>query len=176
MPEIILLAGPNGAGKTSFAQKLLSLPQVDHVFLNADEIARALRTPALTGRQLDSRAGRVLLELLRENSIAGRNILLETTLSGRSYIPQLPKWRALGYIIKMHYLRLPSAQASIDRVAKRVAAGGHDIEKEALQRRYDRSLMHATIFRTLVDEFYLFESLEGSFELTEAWSRDDYER
>jgi predicted ABC-type ATPase len=176
MPEIILLAGPNGAGKTSFAQKLLSLPQVDHVFLNADEIAKTLRTPVLTGRQLDGRAGRVLLEQLRSHTSDGRNILLETTLSGRSYIGQLPKWRALTYAVKMYYLHLPSVQASIDRVAKRVAAGGHDIERDALQRRYDRSLLHATIFRTLVDEFYLFESLEGSFELTEAWSRDDYER
>ena len=49
-----------------------------------------------------------------------------------------------------------------------MAAGGHDIPEEDARRRFGRSLAGFEAVRHLVDAWYLFDSLEGSFELVVA--------
>ena len=68
------------------------------------------------------------------------------------------------------YLRLPSVERSIDRVRRRVEAGGHDIPETIIRRRYARSLVcFEQIYKPLVDEWYVWESLEGDFKVAETW-------
>lgn len=45
-----------------------------------------------------------------------------------------------GWRVELVYLALPTVQLSHDRVAERVAHGGHDIPSEAIDRRFARSL------------------------------------
>src|SRR5690242_12783943 len=127
MREIIIIAGPNGAGKTSFANEYLPAEHEALIFINADEIARELATTGLSGAQLDLRAGRMMLEQIDEAIIQQREIMFETTLASMSYARKIPAWQTLGYHVSLIYLRLPSVEASIARVRRRVAAGGHDI-------------------------------------------------
>ncbi|MEQ1616772.1 MAG: zeta toxin family protein [Terricaulis sp.] len=168
MPEIIIIAGPNGAGKTSFANKFLPFAP-DLAYVNADEIARELIDTVLSSAQRDIRAGRLMLERIDALIQARAELMFETTLATLTYAARIPAWRALGYHVTLAYLRLPNVEASIGRVARRVAAGGHDIPEPIIRRRFTRSLeCLETRYKPIVDEWYIYDSLEGDFRLAES--------
>ncbi len=170
MHEIIIIAGPNGAGKTTFANAFLRSTE-GLVYVNADEMARELTDPALTPAQCDIRAGKQMLERIAALVQARVEFVFETTLASLTYATRIPAWRALGYFVTLVYLRLPNVEASIARVRRRVEAGGHGIPEPIIRRRFSRSLecLEAR-YKPIVDEWYIYDSLEGDFSLAEAWN------
>jgi hypothetical protein len=61
-------------------------------------------------------------------------------------------------------LRLGSVEESVARVCKRVEAGGHGIPENAIRRRFGKSAGYfETIYKPLVDSWYLWDSREGGF-------------
>jgi len=169
MQEIIIIAGPNGAGKTSFANQYLLSLREGRVFINADEIAGELSSDLGRGR-LDLQAGREMLALIDGLAAARREFMFETTLASLRYARAIRTWRSLGYRVGLVYLRLQSVEVSIERVRRRVAEGGHDIPEATIRRRYSRSTEYLeTIYKRLVNEWYIWDSLEGEFRPAEAW-------
>lgn len=140
MPTCWIIAGPNGAGKTTFA--LTHLPQVagcQH-FVNADLIAAGLSPLAPALQQ--AAAGRLLLQEVRSHIEHGRSFALETTLAGRGYLKLVDQLRGANWRVELIYLALPDKAMSHQRVAERVAHGGHDIPPADIERRFARSLRH----------------------------------
>jgi hypothetical protein len=94
-PRCIVIAGPNGAGKTTFAREYL--PHAANVvhFVNADLIAAGLSPfqPSLVALS----AGRLLVRELDRLATSRRSFAFESTLSGRSYLPRIQRWKAAGY-------------------------------------------------------------------------------
>ena len=133
--RIVIIAGPNGAGKTTFARQYLSIEGNGLAFLNADEIAAELCPEA--PEKVAIRAGRMMLEQIKEHINAGKSFALETTLSGRGYARAIPKWREEGFRVAMIFLRLPNPEIAGARVANRIVEGGHSIPPEDIYRRYD---------------------------------------
>jgi predicted ABC-type ATPase len=163
VPTLIIIAGPNGAGKTTFAREYLSADERSFEFVNADEIAGDL-----AGRDFD--AARVMLRRIDELVEAGADFVVETTLANLGYAQKIPDWRRRGYLVSLVYLRLDSVEHSIARVRKRVTAGGHGIPEETIRRRFGRSEDYfQTIYRSIVDEWYIWSSQEGRFLLIESW-------
>jgi predicted ABC-type ATPase len=168
IPEIIIIAGPNGAGKTSFANAFLPTTE-GLAYVNADEIARGLTDRALPSSHRDIRAGRLMLQHLDALFRARAEFMFETTLATLTYLPKIRTWRGAGYYVSLAYLRLPSVEASIERVRRRVAAGGHDIPVPTIRRRFTRSLQCLEqYYKAVVDEWFVYDSLEGDFSLAEA--------
>jgi predicted ABC-type ATPase len=96
--------------------------------------------------------------------------MFETTLASLSYARKISTWRKQGYSVALIYLRLPNVEASIDRVRRRVEAGGHDIQKAVIRQRFAKSAKYfETLYKPIVDEWYVWDSLEGDFQLAEAW-------
>lgn len=132
-----IIAGPNGAGKTTFAMKYL--PGLGcWRFINADEIARGL-SPLDESSALLA-ASKIFLHKIDEHIAIKQTFAFETTLSGKTYLPKIKKWRMDGWRVEMFYLYLPSALMSSLRVSARVKQGGHSIPADAIERRYPRSL------------------------------------
>lgn len=170
MQEIIIIAGPNGAGKTSFANEYLPAAREGLVYVNADEIARELAGLGLTSAQLNLRAGREMLSRIDALADAGAEIMFETTLASLSYAKKIPGWQERGYTVALIYLRLPNAEMSIDRVNRRVAAGGHSVPEAVIRQRFARSVTYLeSLYKPIVNEWYIWDSLEGEFRLAEAW-------
>jgi predicted ABC-type ATPase len=168
--EIIIIAGPNGAGKTSFANEYLPAAREGLVYLNADEIAREIADPALTKAQRDLRAGREMLMRIDTLVSSGTEFMFETTLASLSYAKKIPAWKASGYVVALIYLRLPSVEMSIERVRRRVAAGGHGIAEPVIRQRFAKSTAYLeSHYKPAVDEWYIWDSLEGQFRLSQAW-------
>ena len=172
MQEVIIIAGPNGAGKTSFANEYIPAAEGGLVFVNADEVARELAHLDLPQPQLDIRAARTMLERIDALTQARTEFMLETTLASLTYARKIPVWQNLGYTVVLIYPRLPSADQAIDRVRRRVEAGGHDIPVETIRRRFARSARYLEEFyKPIVDEWYIWDSLEGDFQIAESWDQ-----
>jgi predicted ABC-type ATPase len=172
VPEVIIIAGPNGAGKTTFASEYLPARRQRLDFVNADEIGREVALQGLPQQRADMRAARIMLERINQRVTAGTDFAFETTLATRTYARKIPLWRRSGYVVSIIYLRLPSVEASIVRVRRRVEADGHSIPEETIRRRFDKSLNYFEgIYKSIVDEWYIWDSLEGTFAPAESWDR-----
>lgn len=137
-PTCWIIAGPNGAGKTTFA--LDYLPDVAGCkhFINADLIAAGL-SPLQPEREHMAASRLYLAEI--ERRVSERvDFGFETTLSGRGYLRLVERLKRAGWRTELIYLALPSVDLSRQRVAERVAHGGHDIPAAAIDRRFARSL------------------------------------
>ena len=137
-PTCTLIAGPNGAGKTTFALRYLPEIAGCRNFVNADLIAAGL-SPLSPEREWLA-ASRLLLREIKDYVARQEDFAFETTLSGRSYLRLILRLLADGWWVNLYYLWLPSVEISMARVAERVAHGGHDIPREAIIRRYPRSI------------------------------------
>jgi predicted ABC-type ATPase len=175
VPSIIIIAGPNGAGKTTFGDEYLSIEERRFEFVNADEIARGLDAQGIQASS-DVLAARMMLRRVDELVQANADFVVETTLASLAYAQKIPTWRAKGYVVSLAYLRLGSPEEAMMRVRKRVAAGGHSIPEDTIHRRFEKSLRYfETIYKSIVDEWYIWESREGAFTLVEARSESSHE-
>lgn len=154
--RIVIIAGPNGAGKTTFAREFL--PNEAHCpnFVNADLIAAGLSpfAPELAA----FKAGRLMLEAIAEHARRGESFAFETTLSGLTYIRMIPKWQSDGYTVTLIFLSLPSAEMALDRVATRVAQGGHNVPKAVVRRRFAAGIKNFERYKLLVDGWQLYDN------------------
>lgn len=139
-----IIAGPNGAGKTTFAMTYLPKTTGTLNFINADLIAADL-SPS-DPSTAETEAARIFLRRIEEAISAGENFAFETTLSGRAHLRRIQRVRLEGWHVRLIYLYLPSVEMSMKRVAARVREGGHDIPKDAILRRYSKSLHNLIYF------------------------------
>jgi predicted ABC-type ATPase len=113
-----------------------------------------------------------MLERIDDIARRGTDFMFETTLATQTYARKISVWQRYGYTVSLIYLRLPSVDASLARVRRRVEAGGHGIPDEIVRRRFARSIAYfENTYKSLVDEWYLWDSLEGAFSLTDSWHR-----
>jgi len=167
VPEIIIIAGPNGAGKTTFASEYLPAEPKRFVFVNADEIAREV-AQGVSRQGVDARAARMMLRRIDDLGDSGADFAFETTLATLSYARKIPPWRRAGYVVSLIYLRLPDVETSMRRVRRRVEAGGHGIPEHVIRRRFEKSAVYLeNIYKPVVDKWYVWNSIEGSFTLAE---------
>ena len=155
--KIFAIAGPNGAGKTTFATEFLTNEAHCPVFVNADLIAAGL-SPFGSG-QVAVQAARLMLRQIDAHTRQGRSFAFETTLSGHRHARRIPCWQEQGYRVKLFFLRLPTPEAAIARVAKRVSEGGHDVPEPVIRRRFHsgwRNFEH--IYRDLVDAWAVYDN------------------
>ena len=143
-PVCTIIAGPNGSGKTTFA--LNYLPEVAKCrnFVNADLIAAGL-SPLSPEREWLS-ASRLFMKEVHSYVAQKEDFAFETTLSGRTYLRLIRQLQGEGWEIRLYYLWLPSIEMSLERVAERVAHGGHEIPREAVFRRFPRSIANLLDF------------------------------
>lgn len=149
-PTCWIIAGPNGVGKTTFALDYLPEVAVCEHFINADLIAAGL-SPLQPEREQRA-ASRLYLQEI-ERCVAERvNFGFETTLAGRGYLRLVERLKRAGWRVELIYLALPSMEMSRQRVAERVAHGGHDIPVAAIDRRFARSLHNLfAVYAPVVD-------------------------
>jgi predicted ABC-type ATPase len=157
-PTVYVIAGPNGAGKTTFASQFLPDFVKCRQFLNADLIAAGLSPFAPESQNL--RAGRLLLERIRELAEQSADFGFETTLAGRTYVKLLTNMKASGYRVVMFFLWLPNADMAVARVENRVKEGGHGVPRVDIRRRYESGVRNVfRLYRPILDSWWL---LDGS--------------
>jgi predicted ABC-type ATPase len=169
--KIVIIAGPNGAGKTTFAREFLPNEADCPVFVNADLIAARLAPSSPEVAAV--RAGRLMLEEIKNHVRCQESFAFETTLSGLMYARLIPSWQSLGYSVRLIYLSLPSVEMAIARVAARVAQGGHSIPEAVIRRRFETGWLHFNSkYRLLVNAWSLYDNSQPKPVLVEEGVND----
>lgn len=154
VPRLWLLAGPNGAGKSTFAQGYFQPYAARGLFLNADDEARSIDSSNPSDSALA--AGRAVIAKRRTSLSERRSFVLETTLASRSLLQFVEHARLAGYRTTLLYLYVTDSALCIERVAMRVARGGHHIPPDVVLRRYRLSLELLPSYLSTVDEAEIF--------------------
>ncbi len=136
MAEIYVFGGCNGSGKTTLATTILSSLENQLEFVNADIIAAELNPNNVEAAAIQ--ASRLMLERLNTLSRQGTDFAFETTLAARTFARFLRECQARRYRINLVYVWLESAELAVNRVARRVESGGHNIPEDIIRRRYER--------------------------------------
>lgn len=134
-PIIVAVAGPNGAGKTTFHEAHLQPAGLR--FVNADELAREFEIGAYEAAELAARLRETLLE-------QGESFVFETVFLDPvgEKVAFLKRAAARGHAVVLCFVGLDGPELSEERVAIRVAQGGHDVPPEKLAARYPRTLQN----------------------------------
>ena len=170
IPHLWLFAGPNGAGKTTFTKLPQWSGRISH-FLNADDLTRqqlreqGIFTYAEAPTEILQRANvtaaeRVFADVQRLLD-AGEAVAVETVLSTDKYRPVVEKLRRDGGLFNLIYIGQRSPELSCERVARRVAQGGHPVPEQKLPGRWQRSLEHLPWFASQADHFYVFDNSDS---------------
>ena len=100
-----------------------------------------------------------MLNEIHEHVRKGDSFAFETTLSGRGYARWILCWQKQGYRVKLFFLQLPTSDAAIGRVKKRVLEGGHDVPESVIRRRFLAGWRNfESIYRELVDEWAIYDN------------------
>lgn len=89
-PNVVVIAGPNGSGKSTAAPALLRDFLGITEFVNADVIAQGLS--GFASENVALRAGRLMLERLKELAANEADFAFETTLASRTFAKLLKEW------------------------------------------------------------------------------------
>lgn len=159
-PVYVVFAGVNGAGKSTFYRTGLwrteGMPRT-MARVNSDEIVVAQGgDPASSADQL--RAGREAVRLIEECLSRRRSFNQETTLTGHAVLRNMRRAREAGYRVVLYYIGVDTAAVALDRIAHRVAVGGHDIDEGAVLRRYRASLGNLSRALDLCDEATILDN------------------
>ncbi len=132
-----MIAGPNGSGKTTLTRHLQTSGFDLGEYINADDIAGTLDgDPVQTSREAQR-----LAEIARQSCMArGVNFAFETVMSHPSKVELLKQAKELGYYVILFFVAVDDPRINVDRVAMRVAQGGHDVPIELIFSRYDRTM------------------------------------
>jgi len=163
MPTLYIIAGCNGAGKTTAAYHLLPHVFKAVEFVNADEIARGLSP--LNPEGVAFQAGRIMLGRLDYLISQKKSIAFETTISGLSYIKFIRKAKENGYDVVFFFVWLNTVELAKDRVAMRVAKGGHNIPVEVIERRYAKGVENFSRYALEADDWYIYNNSGDSYAL-----------
>lgn len=135
-PTLTIVAGPNGSGKSTYTRairKSLEIPVID-----PDWEARLLRPDAPEAAAIEG--GRQAIKRARAYLENNESFAAETTLSGNTYLRMMAEAKQKGWQVNLIYVGVADVETNIDRVAQRVAQGGHSVPEEDIRRRYARSL------------------------------------
>jgi len=154
--DLILVCGPNGAGKSTFTRKTeitKYYPVVD-----ADQIAKENNLGVLA-------AGKEVARQIKDFLENEQSFVRESTLTSKFDFKLMKEAKQKGYRVTLVYVGLDSKERSMNRVKSRHQKGGHDIPREDILRRYDRSLENLIQAIKLADKVKIIDNSETEHRL-----------
>lgn len=155
--NLYIISGCNGAGKTTASYSVLPKFLDCKQFVNADEIAKGLSP--FCPESVAIQAGKLMLLRIEELLASDETFSIETTLATRSYSELVKRAQGKGYKVTLLYFWLNSPELAVERVARRVREGGHNIPKDVIYRRYEKGLKNLfNIFIPIVDSWMIVDN------------------
>lgn len=136
---ITVIAGVNGAGKSSVAGA--SIRRSGNDYFNSDEVARRLvEKKGISINEANGEAWQMGFNFLNKAIALNEDYTFETTLGGNSICQALHGAIDIGIDVRIFYCGLTSVELHIQRVAERVANGGHNIPEAKIRQRSTNSI------------------------------------
>jgi predicted ABC-type ATPase len=132
-PLLIALAGPNGAGKSTFYNSHLKPRGLR--FVNADQLSLELKVGAYRAAEIADAVRRDLLQ--RRESFIFETVFSDPVGDKIAFLKHAER---SGYTVMLLFIGIDSAETSDERVAQRVAQGGHNVPRDKIASRYGRTM------------------------------------
>lgn len=147
--KLYCFAGPNGSGKSTLFSKIVNDNKIDAPFINADDISRLPDFVQIEDPDERNLLAAKYAERMRHQMIdKGEDFAFETVLSTPRNLELLKLAKEKGYEIVLFYVYTENPNINVERVAKRVSQGGHDVPKDKIITRYHRAM---EIFKDVLD-------------------------
>ncbi len=131
MKTYTIVAGVNGCGKSSLTGVLRTEINNLGKIIDVDKITFACGGNALEG-------GKQAVALIEDCLEKGICFTQETTLSGKKTLNTIKRAVEKDYYIRLYYVGLDTVEESLLRIANRVKKGGHNIDTEAVTKRFGK--------------------------------------
>ena len=155
-----IIGGVNGCGKSSLTGALKAERRDFGIIIDVDKLTAEAGGDALKG-------GKIAVKMIDDCLNRGLSFTQETTLSGYKTEQTIKRARDLGYIIRLYYIGLDTAEESLRRIRNRVERGGHDIPAENVLRRFKSRFESLKRVLPYCDEATLFDNDNGFIEVAE---------
>ena len=160
MKTYTIVGGVNVTGKSSLTGVLKAQLNDLGRIIDVDKITAQNGGSAIQG-------GKIALDRIRECLDKGLSFTQETTLSGRKTELTAQEARERGYIVRLFYVGLDSAEECLQRIENRVAHGGHDTREEDVLRRFAGRWEAVAKILPYCDEAHFFDNYNGFVEVAE---------
>jgi predicted ABC-type ATPase len=130
-PVVVALAGPNGAGKSTFFDSHLA--RTGLLFVNADVLALSLGMDPYASARMADEIRRKLVE--QRESFVFETVFSDPVGDKLAFLKECEK---AGYTVLLIFIGISAPDISDERVAMRVAQGGHDVPAGKIVERYPR--------------------------------------
>jgi predicted ABC-type ATPase len=125
-------------------------------FVNMDEIARGLSPLEPVAAQTE--AARIALARARAFIREKATFAMEAALAGRTRLNLMQEALAQGLSTALLYFSVRDPTICLERIARRVAEGGPDVEASIVRRRFLRSLANLPVYRSASDLWRIDEA------------------
>lgn len=131
MKTYTIIAGVNGCGKSSLTGVLRT--EIDNLgkIIDVDKI-----TVECDGNMIEG--AKKAVSIIEDCLAKEICFTQETTLSGKKTLNTIKKAIAKDYYIRLYYVGLDTKEESLLRIANRVKKGGHNIDTEAVTKRFGK--------------------------------------
>jgi predicted ABC-type ATPase len=152
-----MVAGPNGSGKTTLTNILRNSGHDFGEYINADEIALTFPLSPTRDSDAQQEANRRRAECLAER----KSFSFETVMSHESKIEEMRLAKNAGYEITFIGVSLEKPELNVARVALRVSEGGHDVPKDRIIARYERTMQLMPQAILIADRSFIFDNSDS---------------
>ncbi len=158
MKNYTIFAGVNGAGKTSIYKSIYYEENINEKRINTDEMVA--RIGSWKDNNIQVKCAREAVKLIKKYINEGISFNQETTLCGRSIISNIKLAKENGFYVSMNYIGVQGVDIAKERVAIRVSKGGHGIPDEAIERRYEESLLNLNKVIDICDRINIYDNTD----------------
>ena len=155
-PVLLVLAGVNGAGKSSIGGNVM-LRRAGMPWFNPDTYTRILVQCGMSPDEPNARAWQHGVDLLDQAIAAADSHAFETTLGGSTMTRKIAD-ASRTHDVLLWFCGLSSPEQHIQRVATRVAAGGHDIAEAKIRERWINAPINLIRLMPLLNELRVFDN------------------
>lgn len=157
--EMYVCIGANGAGKSTLLANLYKNNIVDVPYINADIFQKECLINNTEEQDLQNKKAVMFVANAVDKLVAeNKSFCFETVFSHPSKVELIKKAKEKGYKVVVFYVTTTDPKINIERVAKRVQEGGHNVPKEKIVERYYRCKAQIKKALPYCDHIYFFDN------------------
>jgi predicted ABC-type ATPase len=159
IPKVIIFYGANGSGKSTISNSIIENPNLfKGEYINADLIAKSLeqKIPDYTTRNIEAAniAENRRITAIKEH----RSLAFETVGSTPEKIALMTQAKESGYEVTLIFVTTKDPEINVQRVANRVAEGGHSVDPSAIRSRYEKTMQLLSVAVDHADNANIFDN------------------